>query len=76
MWGAGPNIRLNECPAGYVTAESEALVAQHAASRMLKTPPLEGGLLDWPARLVDAFSLLEAEAYASAQSNDSHQRSA
>ena len=74
MWGAGRDVRLNECPVGYITAESEALVAQHAASLMLKTPPVEGGLLDWPARLVDAFTLLEVETYA--QNNDPAQRPA
>ena len=55
---------MNECPVGYLTRESEALVAQHAASRMLKTPPVAGGLHDWPARLADAFVLLDAETHA------------
>ena len=61
---------MNECPVGYITRESEALVSQHAASRMLKTPPVDGGLLEWPARLVDAFVLLEAEN--NAQTDDSY----
>jgi len=37
---------------------------------MLKTPPVDGGLLAWPARLVDAFVLLETETYA--QTDNSH----
>ena len=48
----------------YITRESEWLVAEYATARILKTAPLDGGLLEWPARLVDAFLLLETEANA------------
>ena len=53
---------MNECPAGYVTAESQEWVLLFLACRTLRTPPLTGGVLDWPARVVDALLLLEQEA--------------
>jgi len=55
-------LSLDECPAGFVTAESQEWVLLFLACRTLRTPPLLAGLLDWPARLVDALLLLEQEA--------------
>lgn len=67
MWrgnssGEFDRLRLNECPVGYVTAESEQLVLLFVACRALRAPAVAAGLLAWPARLVDALLVLEQEA--------------
>ncbi len=41
--------------------EAVRLVKLFVASRRLGAQPLAGSLLDWPARLVDAFEVLENE---------------
>ena len=45
-------------------------VHAHPQDPALKAPLVEGGLLEWPARLADAFVLLEAEH--NAQIDDSY----
>lgn len=54
-------ILLTECPASYKTPESERWISLFLACRSLGAPPQTGGVLEWPARTVDAFLLLEEE---------------
>ena len=65
VWGCRVGlVALNECPVSYISRESEWWISQFAAARALKTPLTAGGLLEWPARAVDAFLLLETESHA------------
>ena len=57
MWLAG-RLGTEECPVSYVTGQSLAWVEDFWAQVALAKP---AGLLEWPARRVDAFLVLEAE---------------
>ena len=66
MWGwrGRQPIVLNECPVSYITKDSEWWLSQFSAARALNVPLAAGGLLEWPARAVDAFLILETESHA------------
>lgn len=57
MWLAG-RLGTEECPVSYVTGQSLAWVEDFWAQVALAKA---AGLLEWPARRVDAFLVLEAE---------------
>lgn len=56
MW-ARRTVRLSECPKSLITPESEEWVERYQVGRVFGF----GDLIAMPARLVDAFCVLEKE---------------
>jgi hypothetical protein len=54
-----PRLALTECPVSFVSGESLSWVEDFAAH---VSAGGAGDLRDWPARRVDAFTVLSAEA--------------
>jgi hypothetical protein len=49
---------LNVCPEGMITGDVMEYLEQEMLCETYKTPPVAGGLEDWPALMVDAFTVI------------------
>jgi len=57
VW-ARRGVATEICPVSYITAQSLAWMEQYAVWKMLRAPVI---IEDLPARMVEAFCVLEAE---------------
>jgi hypothetical protein len=56
-----PPLVIEECPASFVSQQSETLVRDFWLAKMTGEPPLAGGFYRWPAVLADAWFVLARE---------------
>jgi len=54
-------LRLYECPASYLTAETREMQRALYATEAFKTMPLAGGWADQPCWFVEAYEIYRAE---------------
>jgi hypothetical protein len=49
---------LNVCPEGMLTLDVREYLEEEMVCETYKTPPVAGGVEDWPAKQYDAFNII------------------